>query len=178
MRFRRRRSTKSTTVTVDGFPFATAGESARYLALKARASQIEYLGAGSGLLVFKYRFATAESWTNESFKGVAPKPSKYRNRKVTVDGIKFDSKLEAWQYKRLQPRVKSGELIEMRRQHPWPLIVNGKLVCTFKSDFDFVIAATGEHVVQDAKGYQTRESITKHKLYRAVYGVAIEVIRR
>lgn len=176
MRFRRRRKPKP--VTVDGYPFVTENESARYLALKARASEIEYLGAGSGLLVFRYRFANREPWTTESFKGRTSKPSKYRNKKVTVDGITFDSKLEAWQYRRLQPRVESGELIEMRRQHPWPLVVNGKLVCTFKSDFDFVIAVTGEHIVQDAKGFQTRESITKHKLYRAVYGVAIEVIRR
>ena len=45
-----------------------------------------------------------------------PKRQKYGNRRVEVDGIKFDSQHEANVYQELMLRVKAGELKTVCRQ--------------------------------------------------------------
>lgn len=47
-----------------------------------------------------------------------PKPSKYRNVRVEIDGHKFDSKREAAIYQELKLREKAGEIRDLKLQVP------------------------------------------------------------
>ena len=42
--------------------------------------------------------------------------SKYRSRKVVVDGITFDSKKEAWRYRELHLLEQTGEISNLQMQ--------------------------------------------------------------
>ena len=48
--------------------------------------------------------------------------SKYGNRKVTVDGISFDSVREARRYKELKLLLLAGEIIGLQMQVPFELV--------------------------------------------------------
>ena len=50
------------------------------------------------------------------------KPSKYKNRKVQVDGIIFDSAKEANRWKELEMLEKAGKIEDLRRQEKYILI--------------------------------------------------------
>lgn len=60
--------------------------------------------------------------------------AKYRNKKTTVDGKKFDSKLEARRYVELK-RLEAAKVISgLRCQVPYALEVNGNLICRYVAD--------------------------------------------
>jgi hypothetical protein len=101
-----------------------------------------------------------------------PKPRKYRNEPVVVDGIRFDSKLEARYYEQLKLRRAAGEVAWFIRQPRFDL--PGGVV--YRADFLAVLAAGGVEVV-DTKGQDTRESITKRKQVKHLYGVDVIVWR-
>lgn len=96
------------------------------------------------------------------------KPSKYRNRRVTVDGIKFDSVREAKRWQELAHLQRAGVINGLKRQVRVPLIVNDVLVCTYVADFTYT-SENGQKVYEDAKGYSTREYKTKAKLFAALH---------
>ena len=106
-----------------------------------------------------------------------PKRSKYGNRKVTIDGVQFDSVAESKFYSVLKLREKAGEVYEVELQKPYALTVNGQLVCTYKCDFAFYDALVKRNRVVDVKGVQTKDFIIKKKLMRAVHGIDVEIIK-
>ena len=85
--------------------------------------------------------------------------NKFRNKKITVDGILFDSKKEAGIYGELKLLKANGEIKEFERQVKFELIPNqkdeaGKVIeraVTYTADF-VVTYPDGEVVVIDAKG--------------------------
>ena len=98
------------------------------------------------------------------------KKSKYGARKVTVDGIKFDSQLEADYYVALKLRQRAGEISGFCRQ--------GRFVLTEGSDgerateyvCDFVIFYPDKHYeIIDTKGVETEVFRIKQKMFRAKY---------
>lgn len=94
--------------------------------------------------------------------------NKYRNRRVTIDGLKFDSVKEGKRWRQLTILERSGVINALRRQVRIPLIVNDVLVCTYVADFTYT-DETGRKVYEDAKGYRTREYRTKAKLFAALH---------
>ncbi len=100
-----------------------------------------------------------------------PRANKYGAKATVVDGIRFDSKLEAerWQQLVLLQQLKS--ISNLERQVRFPLEVNGVLIATYVADF--VYLEDGEQVVEDSKGKRTREYQMKAKLMRAVHGIEI-----
>lgn len=106
-----------------------------------------------------------------------PKKSKYGNRKVTIDGITFDSVAESKFYSALKLREKAGEVYEVQMQVPYMLIVYGQLVCTYKADFVFYDAIEKHNRVVDVKGVQTKDFIIKKKLMRACHGIEVEIVK-
>lgn len=88
------------------------------------------------------------------------KQTKFRNRKVEVDGVSFDSVKESRRWSELCLLQRAGQISDLSRQVRLPLTVNGKLVCTFIPDFTYVEA--GEKVIEDVKSPITR----KHPVYR------------
>lgn len=88
------------------------------------------------------------------------KPPKFRNRKVTVDGVSFDSVKESRRWSDLSLLQRAGQISDLSRQVRLPLKVNGQLVCTFIPDFTYT--ENGQQVIEDTKSPITR----KHPVYR------------
>lgn len=103
---------------------------------------------------------------------MTPRPSKYRNKPVEVDGIRFPSQREAKRWGELKLLERAGEITELRRQARFPLEVNGELVCTYVADFVMRDKA-GNLVVEDSKGFVTDVYKIKRKLMAAVHGIEI-----
>lgn len=110
------------------------------------------------------------------------KGSKYHARKVTVNGITFDSKHEAERYLILHSMERRGEITDLKLQVPYILIpaqrVDGKVVersCRYVADFVYRDAA-GNQIVEDAKGVRTPEYVIKRKLMLHLYGICIREV--
>jgi hypothetical protein len=101
-------------------------------------------------------------------------PSKYKNVKTTVGEDVFDSRREAEHWLKLRALERAGAISDLKRQVRFPLTVNGKLVTTYVADFTFT--EKGAQVVEDAKGYRTREYINKAKLFEALHGFRIREV--
>jgi len=107
--------------------------------------------------------------------GIDPgsRKSKYGARKVTVDGITFDSKKEANKYCELKVLKRAGEIVDFELQPEFELIpgftYKNKKYRPIKYRADFkVIYPNGRVVVIDTKGYRTKTYQLKKKmlLYR------------
>lgn len=101
-----------------------------------------------------------------------PKRQKYGNRKVTIDGMKFDSQHEADVYfGTLLPSWKCGTYKLLARQVPFDLPGGIKYIA------DFLTVSMDGHVsVIDAKSVATRKNrvyINKKKQMRACWGIEI-----
>lgn len=92
------------------------------------------------------------------------KTNKYHNVKTTVDGIEFDSKLEASRYKELKMLLKAGEIKSFNRQ-PSFLFESG---IRYRPDF-IVWGLEGIPWVEDSKGKKTSDFVMKEKLWRDEY---------
>lgn len=97
--------------------------------------------------------------------------SKYRNIQTLVFGEVLDSRREASRYLQLRAMQDAGEVKNLRRQVDYPIVVNGVKICKYVADF--VYEQNGRQVVEDSKGYRTREYRLKKKLMKAVYGIEI-----
>lgn len=107
--------------------------------------------------------------------------SKYRNTKVVVDGIKFDSKREANRFKELSLLEKSGDIKDLTRQVEFVLIPaqydNGKCVERKASYIaDFVYYEKGNLIVEDTKGFRTPDYILKRKMMLYFHKIRIREI--
>lgn len=101
------------------------------------------------------------------------KKSKYKNTKTEVDGIVFDSLKEANRYKELRLLLKVGEIGLLKRQVEYELNPRGSYSLKYISDFEYTIATTGEQVVEDVKGFRTKEYLKKRRLMKKVHGIEI-----
>ena len=98
--------------------------------------------------------------------------NKYSNQKVVIDDIKFDSKKEAKRYLELKLLEKAGEISDLRLQKPFELIKKQKdeRAVTYKADFVYYDKVKNRWIVEDVKGYKTKEYIIKRKLFKVIYG--------
>lgn len=108
---------------------------------------------------------------------------KYGNRKVTLDGHTFDSKREASRYGELKLLERAGQITGLELQPRFELIPkqrrdDGKLerACEYVADFRYTDAATGQTVIEDAKGMRTRDYIMKRKLMLQVHGISVKEV--
>ena len=102
------------------------------------------------------------------------KPTKYRNRRVTVDGKRFDSQHEADVYQALMLQHRAGEIQLVLRQVAFDLPGNIRYIADF-----VIIGAGGELSVIDAKSPVTRKLrtyINKKKQLAAVWGIDIREV--
>lgn len=118
--------------------------------------------------------------------------NKYGARKVTKNGLIYDSKKEARRAGILEALEKAGAITDLRRQVKYVLIPTqrepdtigpkggrkpGKVIereCFYLADFVYTITATGETVIEDTKGVRTKEYIIKRKLMLERYGIRIK----
>lgn len=98
------------------------------------------------------------------------KRSKYGNKLTVLDGIKFHSKKEAGRYAELKLLERGGKIYGLRLQPRYPLMVDDEKVGTYVGDFFYFEAGMmAQRVVEDVKGYQTREFKLKWALCKALY---------
>lgn len=113
---------------------------------------------------------------------------KYGNQRTRVifegETYYFDSKHEAQRFRELLLLVRAKAITDLKRQVRYRLIPaqkdkHGKLLerpCDYVADFVYIDTATGEPVVEDAKGFRTQAYIIKRKLMLERYGIRIKEV--
>ena len=109
------------------------------------------------------------------------KPTKYGNRKVNLNGEKFDSAKEARRYGELVLLERAGQISDLKRQVRFELIPtqyeNGKCVeRAVHYVADFVYKENWKEIVEDTKGVRTKDYIIKRKLMLYVHGIRIKEV--
>lgn len=121
--------------------------------------------------------------------------SKYHSKKVTINGITYDSKKEAKRHSELLLLEKAGAITELERQVKFVLLPahyetyercgkNGKRLadghkCVERAVFyvaDFVYKQDGKTIVEDVKGIRTKDYILKRKMLLHFHGIKIKEI--
>ena len=112
--------------------------------------------------------------------------TKYRSRKITVDGITFDSVKEANRWQELRMLERAGEIRDLQRQVPFVVIPaqrdeNGKLIekeVRYVADFTYIEKGKLTRTVEDVKSEatRTREYIIKRKLMLYRNGIRIREV--
>ncbi len=101
--------------------------------------------------------------------------SKYHSKKITIDGITFDSQKEAYRYRELKLLERSGKIKDISLQHKFELQPsfkkNGKTIraITYIADFVYFDLERMVNVVEDVKGYKTKEYLLKKKMFEYKY---------
>lgn len=109
--------------------------------------------------------------------------SKYKNTKRTVDGITFDSVLEANRYAVLRTRLDADEISDLRLQPRFTLVegfkdLTGTYIRPVQYIADFSYLIDGKRIVEDTKGVRTSDYILKRKLMRDKFGVEVHEVTR
>lgn len=110
-----------------------------------------------------------------SLKMILPFKRKFGNRVTEVDGIRFDSDLEARRWRELQILERAREISDLKRQVNFPLIVNGTKVATIRPDFCYF--EKDRFVIEDAKGFETPLWQLKWALLKVLYDNGITEFR-
>ncbi len=117
---------------------------------------------------------------------------KYGNKRVIIGGFAFDSRKEANRYCELRLLERAGRIENLELQKPFELIPAqrepsaisktgkeklGKVIeLPVKYIADFVYTENGQTVVEDTKGFKTKDYIIKRKLMLYVYGLRIKEV--
>lgn len=118
--------------------------------------------------------------------------SKYHSKKVIVNGNTYDSRKEYRRFCELSLLQRAGAITELKRQVEFELIPaqrepdtvgvrggirKGKVIeYAVKYVADFVYYENGKKVVEDTKGFKTKDYIIKRKLMLWVYGIRIKEV--
>lgn len=96
--------------------------------------------------------------------------NKYGNKKTPVDGIYFDSRHESQRYQELK-LLERGRYIKDLVLQPEFVLQEGfthekkqHQPIKYRADFAYTDIKTGDRIVEDAKGYRTKEYILKMKM--------------
>ena len=108
--------------------------------------------------------------------------SKYHSKKITIDNQAFDSMKEFGRWKDLQRLLGAGVITDLKRQVKFELIPSqknefGKVIerpVTYVADF--VYTKNGKQIIEDVKGFKTKEYVIKRKLMLYVHGIRIHEV--
>jgi hypothetical protein len=117
-----------------------------------------------------------------------PKENKYKNTKIEIDNIKFDSIKEAKRYIELKLMEKAGEIKDFKMQVPYILQDSFKLGNKTYRDIKYIADFTymqksktsgvelWELVIEDTKGYKIKEYLLKRKMFAYKYQKEIKEV--
>ena len=113
---------------------------------------------------------------------------KYHNTKTVLDGIKFDSKLEAERYAQLKILERAGVIRDLELQPEYELIPSFKKDgktwrrTTYKADFKYILCEDDKIIIEDVKGSTaviTDVFRLKQKLFEYKYPeLSIKIVTR
>lgn len=101
--------------------------------------------------------------------------AKYNNKKVTYDGIKFDSIREKNRYIELKLLERAGEIKDLKLQPIFelqPKYKKGKNIRSsikYIADFQYFDIRENKTVIEDVKGVRTPVYNLKKKIFEYVY---------
>lgn len=119
--------------------------------------------------------------------------NKYKSVKVTMDGETFDSLKEYRRFCELKLLERAGKITDLQRQVKFVLIPTqrepdtvgvrggikkGRIIeqeCSYLADFTYT-TDDGKFVVEDTKGFKTKDYIIKRKLMLYVHNIRIQEI--
>jgi len=92
--------------------------------------------------------------------------SKYGNQKTLVDGHLFASKAEAYRYQDLKLLLKAGHISNLELQPKFELCPKqkGERAVHYIGDFRYI--EDGKVVVEDVKGFRTKEYLIKRRFFK------------
>lgn len=95
----------------------------------------------------------------------------------------FDSVKEYRRWCELSFLAKAGDIVDLQTQVKFELIpsqrIDGKVVerpCTYVADFSYWDLTKGKRVVEDTKGFKTKDYIIKRKLMLYIHGIRIKEV--
>lgn len=109
----------------------------------------------------------------------------YINKKIVVNGIKFDSKKEARRYQALLLMQRAGEISELELQPKFELVkgvkfsgdARAKPAVRYFADFAYTDVLTGKRIVEDVKSPVTKEKPyykMKRHMMLAIHGIEVK----
>jgi len=108
------------------------------------------------------------------------KRPKYRNIKTVVDGITFDSKLEAARYNELWLMERAGEIRDLVVHPKYDIVIAGVKVCTYAADFEYEAPHGMKDFsrnwilhIEDVKAIRTPVYRLKKRLMKVVNGLTV-----
>ena len=123
---------------------------------------------------------------NKTTPPIVEKPkkvSKYRNEKVSVNGVKYDSKKEAKRAEQLETQERLGIISQLSKQVKFVLQPSfkfaGHTIREIAYVADFVYYEKGTQVVEDVKSPITRANPVyklKKKMMMYVHGIEIKEV--
>jgi hypothetical protein len=110
--------------------------------------------------------------------------AKYKNKKVEIDGITFDSRKEADRYAKLKMLEAAGAIKNLELQKEFELLppqrrwIDGKWkvierAVKYKADFYYYDKIERKYVVEDTKGFKTKDYILKRKMMLYFHNIQI-----
>ncbi|GEN30255.1 hypothetical protein HNQ35_000041 [Cerasibacillus quisquiliarum] len=120
--------------------------------------------------------------TARQYRKMSKRRSKYRNKKVQLDGHTFDSKAEARYYQELKLMERAGEILFFRLQPRYRLLdgfeKHGKKHRAIDYIADFEIHhKDGSIEVVDIKGYKTDVFRIKEKMFNKKYPHKLSILK-
>ena len=110
----------------------------------------------------------------EEYNRVAKKGPHIRGtRKKQVNGLMFDSTKEARRYQDLALMQDAGQIKGLKRQVPFPIIINDRRVCEWRADFVYFDGRENRLMVEDTKGFRTDYYKLKKRLVEAYHNIEI-----
>jgi hypothetical protein len=101
---------------------------------------------------------------------------KYRNKKITIDGIVFDSLAEGKRYEELKLMKHANnpkdKVVSIDCHPRYDIYLGNKYIAHYKADFK-VRYEDGREEIEDVKGIKTSTYRLKKKLVEAIYGIKI-----
>ena len=103
--------------------------------------------------------------------------TKYHSRKTVINGITFDSHLEADRYQQLMLLAKAGEICDLTLQMEF-MIIHGYVdpntgekqkSSFYVADFVYLDCKSHKWIAEDTKGVETKEFRLKWKLVKQKY---------
>ena len=117
---------------------------------------------------------------NNAFSTKPRAVNKYGAKRLKIDGITFDSKLEADRYQQLQLLERAGEIKGLEYHKKFIIIPKSRYGENVYYEADFFYFENGKPVVEDTKSKATITSTYKLKkrLLAENYGITIKEIYR
>lgn len=104
--------------------------------------------------------------------GAKQRSGKFNNRIIKTDEGVFDSATEYNRYLSLKLLERAGEISNLARQVRYKLDAGGIHISTYVADFVYNLK-DGSLVVEDSKGFKTREYLQKRRLMKEILGIDI-----